>query len=184
MMTQGLALHLGCGRRHIPGFVHVDRADFAHIDHHRDVRDLSAFDDGSARLIYACHVFEYFDRLEAAEVLREWRRVLASGGVLRVAVPDFEALVEVYRKTNDLGRVLGPLYGRMVVGDGLIYHKTVYDFHSLGDMLGAGGFVNIRRWDWRATSHADVDDFSQAYFPHMDKANGLLISLNVEATKP
>ncbi|RPJ57790.1 MAG: methyltransferase, partial [Dehalococcoidia bacterium] len=26
-------------------------------------------------------------------------------------------------------------------------------------------------------------DYSQAYIPHMDKENGILISLNVEATR-
>jgi len=28
-----------------------------------------------------------------------------------------------------------------------------------------------------------MDDHSQAYLPHMDKENGILISLNIEATK-
>ena len=31
--------------------------------------------------------------------------------------------------------------------------------------------------------HIDYDDYSQAYYPHMDKDNGILISLNVEAIK-
>ena len=47
----------------------------------------------------------------------------------------------------------------------------------------AAGFKDVRRYDWRQTEHKDYDDFSQAYIPHMDKENGLLISLNVEATK-
>ena len=41
-----------------------------------------------------------------------------------------------------------------------------------------------RYWDlYERTGHKDYDDYSQAYVPHMDKENGLLISLNVEATK-
>ena len=47
-----------------------------------------------------------------------------------------------------------------------------------------GPFVNVRRYDWRQTIHKDYDDHSQAYYPHMDKENGLLMSLNVEADKP
>jgi hypothetical protein len=38
--------------------------------------------------------------------------------------------------------------------------------------------------DWRATEHAGIDDYSQAYFPHMDKEFGIQVSLNVEARKP
>ncbi|HAI38830.1 MAG TPA: methyltransferase, partial [Maribacter sp.] len=39
------------------------------------------------------------------------------------------------------------------------------------------------KYDWRQTEHAKFDDHSQAYIPHMDKENGTLISLNIEAVK-
>lgn len=45
------------------------------------------------------------------------------------------------------------------------------------------GFREVRRWDWRATEHADVDDYSQAHIPHLDKETGKLMSLNLEAVK-
>ena len=45
------------------------------------------------------------------------------------------------------------------------------------------GFKSVERYNWKDTEHFYVDDYSQAYLPHMDKANGLLMSLNVEATK-
>ncbi|PYQ00216.1 MAG: methyltransferase, partial [Acidobacteria bacterium] len=72
-----MKLHLGCGKRYIPGFVHVDVADLPHIDHRGDVRSLPMFKDESTELVYACHVLEYFDRVEVVDVLREWHRVLA-----------------------------------------------------------------------------------------------------------
>ena len=180
-------VHLGCGRRFIPGFVHVDIADFDHIDHRCDIRTLPFFDADSVDLLYASHVVEYFDRAEVTAVLAEWRRVLKVGGVLRLAVPDFEALAEVYRQSGDLGLILGPLYGHMRPGGDddplVIYHKTVYDFAQLSAILHAAGFEDARRYDWRHTVHKDHDDHSQAYIPHMDKTQGRLISLNVEAQK-
>lgn len=183
-----MKLHLGCWKRHIPGFVHVDICDLPHIDYQHSVDRLPMFDDESAELIYGSHVLEYFDRDEARNVLAEWRRILRPGGILRLAVPDFPALVKVYDRTGDLANVLGPLYGRMTVdgGDGpqgLLYHRTVYDFRSLRQLLEEAGFTDVRRYDWRRTIHKRYDDHSQAYFPHMDKKRGLLISLNVEATK-
>ena len=57
-------------------------------------------------------------------------------------------------------------------------------FESLASVLGESGFKNVRRYDWRQVEHCGIDDFSQAYVPHMDKSQGQLISLNVEADKP
>lgn len=180
-----ICLHLGCGKRFIPGFIHIDLADYSHIDYRHNVQDLSFLQDNYADLIYASHVIEYFDQIETVEVLKEWRRVLKPEGVLRLAVPDFEALIQVYQKYKDLSLIIGPLYGRMEVEgqDGLIYHKTVYDFPSLKKILEVCGFSQIQRYDWRKTIHKDYDDYSQAYIPHMDKENGILISLNIEAIK-
>ncbi len=182
-----IKVHLGCGKRFIPGFVHVDLDDFPHIDHRHSITTLPMFQDDSVDVIYACHVLEYFDRSTVMDVLGEWRRVLGPGGVLRLAVPDFEALVQVYGEDGDLNRILGPLYGRFPIhgpkGETTLYHQTVYDFANLEQVLIAAGFKDVRRYDWRQTEHKDYDDFSQAYIPHMDKENGLLISLNVEAVK-
>ena len=84
-----MKLHLGCGRKYIPGFVHVDLLDYDHIDHRMSVDDLSLFSNNSVELIYASHVLEHFGRHETTGVLGEWYRVLQVAGVLRVAVPRF-----------------------------------------------------------------------------------------------
>ena len=187
MIKSLIKLHLGCWKRNIPGFTNVDICDLPHVHHRRSAEDLSVFPTNSAELIYASHVFEYFDRQEDEKVLREWHRVLVPGGTLRIAVPDFSALIKVYKKYGNLEKILGPLYGRMAVaakkGEKIIYHKTVYDFKSLKALLESSGFKNARRYDWKKTIHKDYDDHSQAYVPHMDKERGLLISLNVEAKK-
>jgi len=181
-------LHLGCWKRYIPGFIHIDLCDLPHIDYKHSVDKLPMFENNSVELIYASHVLEYFDREEIEKVLAEWHRVLASGGTLRLSVPEFPALIKVYEKTGNLGYILGPLYGRMILDRGcekgnIIYHKTVYDFSSLRQLLEKKGFTDVHRYDWRETIHKDYDDHSQAYFPHMDKEKGILISLNVEAVK-
>jgi ubiquinone/menaquinone biosynthesis C-methylase UbiE len=182
-----MKLHLGCWHRQIPGFVHVDLCDMPHIDHKSTIDDLSFVADQQAQLIYCSHAFEYFDREEAPRVLAEWHRALAPGGVVRLAVPDFEALIDVYRETGEIQRVLGPLYGRMKIttpaGNAVLYHRTAYDFRSLETLLLDCGFRDVRRWNWRSTEHSQIDDHSQAYFPHMQKETGRLVSLNVEATK-
>lgn len=182
-----LQLHLGCGKRYIPGFVHIDLDDQPHIDYRSRIDRLPMFGDETVDLIYCCHALEYFDRMQALDVVREWHRVLKTGGILRLAVPDFSALASVYQNSGALDDILGPLYGRIVIqgpeGPAVIYHRTAYDYRSLSDLCLNAGFRSVRRYDWRETIHRDYDDFSQAHKPHMDKDHGVLISLNVEAVK-
>ena len=88
-MTAFRKLHLGCGPKYLPGFYHVDAVKHEHIDRVADIRDLSFIRDASTELVYCSHVLEHFGRWEITEILKEWRRVLAPHGVLKLAVPDF-----------------------------------------------------------------------------------------------
>ena len=72
---------------------------------------------------------------------------------------------------------------KMKMGGKFIYHKTVYDFHSLKSLLKNIGMKEIKKYNWEETSHSEFDDHSQAYLPHMDKENGTSMSLNVECKK-
>ena len=176
-----MKLHLGCGKRHIPGFVHIDAVDYPHVDHVATIDNLSFIQDASVDLIYNCHVLEHFKRRDVRRVLQEWHRVLKPGGILRISVPDFAKLCEVYQKYGQLDLVIGALFGRQ----DYLYniHYNVFDFPTLKRELESAGFADVRRYDWRETEHAHIDDYSQAYIPHMDKENGILISLNVECSR-
>ena len=110
-----LNLHLGCGSRHLSGFVHIDLDPLPNVDIVHDIGSLPMFDNGTVDLIYCCGAFIYFDREEVAAVLREWHRILRARGTLRLSVPDFEAIVEVYLKSGkdlDTRGILGPLFGK------------------------------------------------------------------------
>lgn len=178
-----LKLNLGCGWRDFgPDWVHIDGGDYPHLNS-KDIVNLP-YEDSSVDLIYASHVLEYFDRDQAKELLTKWHNKLKPGGVIRLAVPNFEAMAKLYvEKGYPLSKFLGPLYGKMPMGDQTIYHKTTYDFQELESLLKVLTFSNIELYDWEETEHALFDDHSQAYIPHMDKENGTLISLNVQATK-
>lgn len=181
-------LHLGCGRRYIPGFIHIDLSNYDHIDYVHDVCTLPMFNNDTVDLIYACHLISYFDRYEIVHVLKEWRRVLRSGGILRLSVTDFEVISKLYNEEYTLSDILGPIFGRWDTGNGIVYQKTIYDYDSIYELLSSIGFTNIRRWDWRQTIHKDYDDYSQAYLPWTgivdeEYKSGTSISLNVEADK-
>ena len=91
------------------------------------------------------------------------------------------AACEYYLQTNDFASVVPAFYGGQKYDFDFHYHG--WTFETLQESLKEFGFVNIRRYDWRETEHFYVDDYSQSYLPHMDKKNGRLMSLNIEATK-
>jgi predicted SAM-dependent methyltransferase len=178
-----IKINMGCGWRNFgTDWIHIDAGDYEHLDY-KSITELEMQDD-TVDLIYASHVIEYFDRETVKPLLEEWKRAMKSGAILRLAVPNFEALARLYVTGEiKLSKAVGPLYGRMLMADETIYHKTTYDFDSLKKVLESSGFVNVRLYDWRDTEHSQFDDHSQAYIPHMDKENGTLISLNVECEK-
>ncbi len=182
-----IKLHLGCGKRYLPGYCHIDLAKYKHIDDRQDIKKLIGIEKSSINLIYCSHVIDYFNKNEIVGIFKGWRRLLKKGGILRIAVPDFAALVKVYNLTRDTSRVSGPIFGEWKIrgNDKTIYHKMIYDYYSLGSVFTKAGFHKIRRWSWRAVfkDYPKYDDYSQSYYPHMDKEKGILISLNIEGYK-
>lgn len=175
-----IKINMGCGWRNFgPEWIHIDAGDYDHLDYD-SITDLGQFNDSSVDLIYASHVIEYFDRKEIVNLLSEWKRTLSPEGTLRLAVPDFSSMCELYSNGVPLDNFTGPLYGRMPMGDKWIYHKTVYDLKSITVLLESCGFTDVKIYDWSSTDHSHHDDHSQAYYPHMAKDTGTLISLNVE----
>ena len=177
-------INMGCGWRNFgPSWIHIDSGDYDHLDYD-SITDLSQFKDNSIDLIYASHVIEYFDREQISSLLVEWHRILKPNGSLRIAVPNFKNISKLYYEGKyPLDSFLGLLYGKMPMGDQTIYHKTVYDYTSLKVILESASYKNVRTYDWKYTDHSCFDDHSQAYLPHMDKDNGILMSLNVECNK-
>tara|TARA_Y100001949_G_scaffold118560_1_gene100726 strand:- start:39 stop:575 length:537 start_codon:yes stop_codon:yes gene_type:complete len=178
-----MKFNIGCGHRNFgKEWIHIDGENYDHIDS-SDIF-IKDYQDNSAELIYASHFIEYFDREEVVPLMKRWKNVLIPNGVLRLAVPDFKVYSKLYSdKQYPLNSFLGPLYGKMPMGDKTIYHKTTYDYASLATLLKEIGMRNVKKYNWEETEHAQFDDHSQAYLPHMDKENGTLMSLNVECIK-
>jgi len=176
-----MKLHLACGNNYIPGFIHVDIRPNEIVNYVCSVDNLNMFKDNSVELIYASHILEHFGRRSTQRVLFEWRRVLQPGGTLRVSVPDFDQAVKMYLEHHDMEMIQGQLVGGQTYDHN--YHHVVFNFNTLKENMEKVGFKDVRRYDWKKTIHKDYDDYSQSYIPHMDKENGINLSLNVECTK-
>lgn len=176
------SLNIGCGSKVIPGFTNLDFYSGNGVDVVADASLPLPFPDNSFDLVYASHILEHFHRDQTVDVLKMWSRVLAPGGTMRIAVPDFQKCVWWYINRNDIWSIQGLVCGghKFSTHDA---HKALFDHKKLKECMESAGFVDVREYDWRKTEHAQYDDFSQAYLPHMDKEEGLLMSLNMEGRK-
>jgi len=176
-----MKLHVGCGNVILPGWTNLDIEKLPGVDIVDDITTLTKISDNSCDIIYASHVLEHVGRNEFEDVIRIWNYKLKKNGILRIAVPDFEKVIIWYQRTKHIIDIVGLVSGGQKTK--YDYHKMIYDKKSLTEILLKMGFQDVREWDWRQTEHSKFDDYSQCYLPHMDKDNGLLMSLNLEANK-
>lgn len=126
-----------------------------------DVRKGLPYKDGTVRNIFSSHMFEHITAKEADFVTRECFRVLRTGGVLRIIVPDLCQIAKEYIRAveeqpkaecslNFLKNIdmfsINPQKGikeifRKTLGHSR--HLYMYDRWSLRDLLERNGFRNI-----------------------------------------
>lgn len=161
--------------------MNVDIRQTDAVDVVADCGTLDQWEDGSVDLIYACHLLDQFSRHQYMDVLRTWYRKLKVGGILRLSCVDFEQVALRYHEKRNLRELIGLLHARQDYPTNV--RKVSWDWKTITEDLKSVGFTTIRPWNWRYTEHTDVDDCSKAYLPHMDFANGNLMSLNCEGVK-
>jgi SAM-dependent methyltransferase len=126
MPAQPLRLNLGSGLQQAPGWVNYDRSRAVYLARSRVLRktvrvanrlgltskrellpwppDTRVYDltkgiphpPESVDAIYSSHMLEHVDPTTAEFIIRECHRVLKTGGVLRIVVPDLKAAASAY----------------------------------------------------------------------------------------
>lgn len=89
-------LNLGCGSRFHSNWENLDFSAASPRVRVYDLRKGIPFPDSSFDVVYHSHLLEHFPRQFAPSFLRECHRVLKSGGLIRVAVPDLEKIARLY----------------------------------------------------------------------------------------
>lgn len=175
-----ILIHLGCGDIASPDFINVDARPAPHVHYVCNVTDLSIFRDGYADLVYACHVLEHIKHRALRKTLWEWRRILKPSGVLRLSVPDFDKILNIYESSGrDINSILGPLMG----GQDYEYnvHCSAFNHSYLADKLREVGFKGVRKWEPDRVSNHDFRDWANSSFVWEGRA--FPVSLNLEAIK-
>jgi predicted SAM-dependent methyltransferase len=169
-------LHLGCAYTVLPAWVNVDLFGRVPADVSLDVTRPLPFRDASIEAIFTEHMVEHLTYEEAFRLARECARVLRTGGVLRVVVPDFARYARSYFCDDDMiDRMQTGRLTRLVGLASTVYgssHRSIWDAETLIAVLERAGFA------------ANESSFGDSRIqPCPDSAERAIESLYVEAVK-
>ena len=160
-LTKTDYLHVGCGDSILDGFLNTDVFTNTLADSGVDLRFPLPFQDASFRGIYAHHVVEHLSYDNARFFFKEARRVLNTGGIFRVVVPDVEKFIKKYIEYPDSSNSTALLIPEWhhspewqtslevldyVFRDNYFnQHRSAWDFYTLNYRLEEAGFKEIQQ---------------------------------------
>lgn len=120
-------LNWGCGQYPEPGWINSDVKDDPGIDISCDIRGGLPLDDDDLDYAVSIHALPMIPYPDLVPVLEELRRVLRPGGVLRLALPDFDKAVHAYL-AGDRSHFLVPDEDEPTLSGKMIVHLLWYGY--------------------------------------------------------
>lgn len=146
-------LNVGCGTVRFDGWVNLDEnASLNTVDVVWDLRRGLPVEDASCELIYCEHLLEHLTVEQGLTFLRECRRALTKAGVLRVAMPSLDVILEraVSDKWRDQDWLAWSKHGNVKTRAEMINvafrnwgHQYLYDREELHRRLAEAGFSRV-----------------------------------------
>lgn len=189
-------LHLGCYKNVLKGWLNTDKSltgcQLGAI--YMDVGKRFLLPNYSADYVYAEHLFEHLTYTQATNMLKESYRVMKSGGIIRLATPNIEFLLDLYQHPEkDINR----RYIEWAAKEGIIPampiyvinrfhtswgHQIIYDYDTLAALLTESGFTDVVQCEMSKSSHPELCDI-EGHFHVMPYDFCCLETMIVEARK-
>jgi predicted SAM-dependent methyltransferase len=120
-----------------------------------DVTKKIPLPDASVEIIYSSHMLEHLDKGEVDRFFVEVKRILIKGGILRLAIPDLEKLINSYVQNRDAEDFMDSLNickprpkslqdKIRILAVGSRHHQWLYDANSLSKLLLENGFSQVK----------------------------------------
>src|SRR3954465_678784 len=150
-------VNLGCGPVAPAGWINCDAKNLPGVDLRCDLRSGLALGADHADYIAAIHVLQDLAYADIVPALREIRRVLKPGGVLRLAVPDIDRAINAYVRRDaayfyvpdEHARSVGAKLITQIIWYGSV--RTPCNFEFVGESLAAAGYHDIERCSFGVT---------------------------------
>ena len=167
-----IKLNLGCGTRHIDGYINIDNAtnvllsrfnniknflcyigilpknmsiyDLSSVKYMKLPHGLNQFKNGSASRIYSCHFIEHVSKDHAIKTLSECYRILEKNGIMRVVAPD--SLIYTKKYVAETEHAISNNQFTVEARDQL-FDILVGGFHEKKSFFRASGKEHLFFWD-------------------------------------
>lgn len=171
-------LHIGCGPMVMEGWLNTDMAPVRERGVvYLDITEPLPFPDGSFSYIYSEHLIEHVGLEAALEHLRECRRILKPGGVLRVATPDLQFLLDYFSapqlsraQEGFLTQMMGQFHPQLPLRSPTILlnefvrdwgHMFIYDRALLKQLMELAGFATVCSCNVKQSAHTVLAGLEQ-----------------------
>ena len=139
-----LKLDLGSGFQKMDGFTTVDVCQTGVVDILHDIETRLPFEDSSVDEIYSSHSLEHCKMSSVPIMLRDWNRVLKTGGKVYIIVPEFTNCLQTFLNATEETRWDTPIeyiYGAQDNKTGQQLHKSGYTPVRLKKLLEESDFI-------------------------------------------
>ncbi len=122
--------------------------------------------NASVDVLYSSHMIEHIEKDDVGKFFKEARRILKSGGAIRIAVPNINYHVENYLKDGDADKLIESTHltrkspktiiskiKYFIIGDR--NHQWMYDGNSLCQLLSSSGFQEPQVMEAGSTNISD-----------------------------
>ncbi|HWQ90193.1 MAG TPA: methyltransferase domain-containing protein [Clostridia bacterium] len=96
-----MKLNFGCGKRYASGWVNIDFHSENPEVKRVNLLEPLPFSDDTFTAVYSSHTLEHFSQETTERILKECRRVMKPGGIVRIVLPDLENTCREYIRILD-----------------------------------------------------------------------------------
>lgn len=197
--TNERKLHIGCGPMMLDGWLNTDMEPARGPGIvYLDITERQPFPDGSFSFIYSEHLIEHVSLAAGIAHMKDCHRVLKPGGVMRIATPDLQFLLDYFSGTpltpvqaGFLKEMMDEFHPGLPMSSPAILlnefvrdwgHQFIYDREVLRQSMELAGFAEVVSCKVKESSHAPLHGLER-HGNAISDAYNILQTMVLEGTK-
>ncbi len=156
-MSADVRLNWGSGPQAVAGWINADVIEGQGIEIVGDIRNGLPLDSESVDYIFSSHALQQLPFFDVRTALHELRRVLKTGGVLRLGLPDLDRAIDALRRGDGDYFYVPDSDARTVSGKFVVQmtwygsSPMLFNYENAREMLEDAQFSRVCRCSYKVT---------------------------------